>query len=287
MANITFLGLGAMGSRMAKKLIEADHALCVWNRTAAAASSLVASGARQATSPAEAVIDADFVISMLRDDEASKSVWLNPVKGALKQMPKHAIAIESSTLTPHWVEQLATACKDRGIRFSDAPVAGSRPQAEAAQLIYFVGAESATWAEIRPILSIMGGTVHHAGKIGAGAKIKLAVNALFGTQLATIAELLGLLEKCGLEPQAAMDIIGSTPVCSPATKIAANSMLQAKFSPMFPIKLVAKDFSYVQSTANLSHSEVPMSIQTLNILRSAIKQDYGDDNITGIAQLYL
>ncbi len=287
MTNITFLGLGAMGSRMAEHLIKADHQVTVWNRTADKAEVLVQQGATLAPSPKAAVATADIVISMVRDDEASQQVWLDKATGALAAMPAHAIAVESSTLTPAWVTELASACAKRDLAFADAPVAGSRPQAEAGQLIYFVGTDGATFAKLKPVLSLMGGAVHHAGDAGTGAHIKLAVNALFGIQLTAVGELLGVLQKSNVDLEAAMAIIGATPVCSPAAKLSASAMIAGNFAPMFPISLVEKDFSYVEATAQLGEADTPLSTATRRALKVAMGKGFGNDNITGIAQLFL
>lgn len=287
MSTITFLGLGAMGSRMAAHLIDAGHQVTVWNRTAAATEPLVAKGATAAATPAAAAQNAEVVISMVRDNDASRYVWLDSQDGALTTLPKQAIAIESSTLTPEWVQTLATECERAGVQFADAPVAGSRPQAEAAKLIYFVGAEQDTFEKIQPLLSIMGGAVHHSGPIGSGATIKLAVNALFGVQLSTVAELLGLLKSAGLDLQQSYDIIADTPVCSPAAKLAGNAMIAGQFAPAFPIELVEKDFGYIELAAKQAQVDVPLSAATRHVLQRAIEEGFGKDNITGIAQRYL
>ena len=100
---IAFLGLGAMGSRMAMNLLKAGYDVTVWNRTLKATDELVTLGANRAVTPAAAAAEADIVISMVSDDEASKSVWLDDKTGALHQMKSGAIAIESSTLSPHWI----------------------------------------------------------------------------------------------------------------------------------------------------------------------------------------
>ncbi|ARU59470.1 3-hydroxyisobutyrate dehydrogenase [Oleiphilus messinensis] len=287
MTNIAFLGLGAMGSRMVRHLIAADHSVTVWNRTHDATKPLAESGAVAAETPADAARHAEVVISMVRDDEASREVWLNEQTGALKTLPKGAIAIESSTLTPAWIEELAIACKLVGIEFADAPVAGSRPQAEAAKLIYLVGAEGSTFAHIKPLLLQMGGAVHHTGTIGTGARIKLAVNALFGVQVGVVAELLGLLKKSGMDLQQAHEIIGSTPVCSPAAKLAGDAMIAGQFAPAFPIELVDKDFGYVRSLAVGSGCDMPLIDCTYQVLQRAISTGLADKNITAIAQLYM
>lgn len=286
MARITILGTGAMGSRMAMALLKAGHEVTVWNRSQNKIAPLVAMGARTASSPRAAVATADFAIAMVRDDDASRQVWLSPDSGALANMPKGAVAIESSTLTMAWAQELDRACDTHGIAFLDAPVAGSRPQAEGAQLIYFVGGDAAAVARAEPILKALGSVVHHAGAAGSGAAIKLVVNALFGVQIAAMGELIGFMRRCGLDAAKVVEIMSTTPVCSRAAKLAADAMLARNFTPLFPIELVEKDFGYVLETAAASNARVPMAQAARQVYAQALEYGYGDDNITGLVQLY-
>lgn len=284
MSRIAFLGLGAMGSRMAQNLIDAGHTVVVWNRDPAKARPLGDRGALVAGSPRAAAVGADAVIAMVHDDIASRSVWLDAEHGALGAMPKNAVALDCSTLTLDWVNELADAAAARGIAFLDAPVAGSRPQAEARQLIFMVGGAASTLAAVQPILQAMGGAVHHAGPSGAGAAVKLAVNAMFGVQVAALAELLGALRGAGVDVARAIEIFGQTPVASPAAKGAAASMLAGNFAPMFPVRLVEKDFGYIEALGTAG--QLPIAQATRGVLRAAIAAGLGDLNLTGVAQLY-
>ncbi len=286
MSHIAVLGLGAMGSRMAASLLLAGHQVTVWNRTPGRAEALVNAGAHTAPSPAAAAASADIVLAMVRDDAASQDVWLHPSTGALAAMRPGALAIESSTLTPQWVQQLASRAAQRGIELVDAPVAGSRPQAQARQLIYFVGGSEHAVAQATPVLAQMGAAVHAMGGSGAGAQTKLIVNALFGVQVAAVAELLNLGQASGLDPTRLVDVLGATPVCSPAAKAAAQGMLSRAFDPMFPIELVAKDFGYVAASAAQADVAVPMSQAAHAAFARADQLGLGALHITAVAKLY-
>ncbi len=286
MSRIAMLGMGAMGSRMALVLLRHGWRVTVWNRTRARTEPLVAAGAETTASPREAVAGCGFAISMARDDEASRRVWLDPEDGALAAMPPGAIAIESATVTPGWARELAEACRARGVAFLDAPVAGSRPQADAGQLIFLVGGDADTLAKAHPLLSAMGAAVHHAGAAGAGATVKLAINALFGVQVAVVAELIGFLERSGVAVDAGVEILAATPVCSPAAKLAAKAMTAGNFAPMFPIDLVEKDFGYAQAAAEAQNAPVPVVRAARQTFSRAKRAGHGGDNITGVAQLY-
>lgn len=286
MSQIAVLGTGAMGSRMAVNLLKQGHEVTVWNRGKEKLKPLVALGAIAASTPLAAVQNADFAISMVRDDKASEQVWLTKETGAIHGMKRNAVAIESSTLTVKWVIQLAQQFVDRDLSFLDAPVAGSRPQAEAAQLIYLVGGQATDVETATPIFDALGEATHHAGDIGSGTAVKLAVNTLFGVQAAAMAELIGFMRLCGIVPNKAVEILSATPVCSPVANALAEAMVAEKFSPMFPIDLVEKDLGYLSATAAEHQAAVPVGKSAREVFQRAIAQGYGSQNITGVAQLY-
>ncbi len=284
MKKIAVLGLGAMGGRIARNLIHAGHHLTVWNRSPAAATPLVELGAAIALSPKAAAQAADFVLSMVTDDAASRAVWLDPEVGAVRGMQTGAIAIECSTLTVAWTQTLAAAVEQQGSKFLDAPVVGSRPQAEAGTLIYLVGGSAETLADARSILKDAGGAaLHHVGSVGHGMAMKLAVNALFGVQVAALAELLGMLDQSGVSSDCAMNCFNELPVLSAAAKVAGKLMVMHHHAPLFPIDLVEKDLRYVTAIA----APTPMSDAAHALYERAIAQGYGPDNITGLVQLFI
>jgi 3-hydroxyisobutyrate dehydrogenase len=286
MKTIAFLGLGAMGSRMAAHLLKAGYDVTVWNRSPERAQALVALGAKVAATPRDAVRAAAAVISMVRDDEASRSVWLDETHGALAAMRSHAFAVECSTLSVQWVKSLAQAAQLQGIRFIDAPVAGSRPQAEAAQLIFMAGGTADDVAAASELLKAMGASVHHAGDVGAGAAVKLMVNSLFAAQVAVMGELLGMASKLGVEPQRALDVMAATPTLSLAAKGASLGMLAKNFAPQFPVELVRKDMSYVLQEAQSAGTILPMISSVAHVLDLATDAGFADQNLTAISQLY-
>lgn len=284
--NIAFLGLGAMGSRMAANLLKAGYTVCVWNRNADKAQAMLALGACVVATPREAATQADMVISMLRDDQASRYAWLDLYGGALAGMRAGSIAIESSTLSPAWIHELSTVAAKQNVDFLDAPVAGSRPQAEAAQLVYLVGGTPEVLQRAEPVLKSMGGAVHHAGAVGSGAMVKLMVNALFGIQVAAMAELLGWAARAGLDAGRVLEVLGTTPVASPAAKLAGQGMLAKNFSPLFPIELAEKDFGYAIDAASLTASHLPLTLSTHAVLGDALERGLGEQNLTSVAQLF-
>jgi 3-hydroxyisobutyrate dehydrogenase len=265
---ITVLGQGAMGSRLANRLAQAGHDITRWNRT----------GATQ--SPRDAVADADIVFAMLRDDEASRAVWLDAATGALAGLKPSALAVESSTLSVDYVRELASIMQAKGRSFVDAPVLGSRPQAEAGQLVFLLGGDAALVAQLEPVLAPVSAARLHAGPVGAGAALKLIANSLFGIQVAAVAELLGRMPALGLDPAAAIGLLGQTPVLSPAGKGAAALMLADKREPLFPIDLVAKDFRYALD------GNMPMTRAALSVFETASQNGLAQANLTAVSSLY-
>lgn len=282
---VAVLGLGAMGSRMAARLLKAGYQVKVWNRSPDRARALVNAGAQLAHSPREAAAEADFVMAMVRDDAASLHVWCDNEQGALAAMKVGAVAIESSTLSVEAIRQLAHAATTMGVSFLDAPVSGSRPAAEAGQLVYLVGGDEAAFQRTRPLLLTLGATARHVGPVGHGALSKLVTNALLGIHVTALAELIGLLRQQDVAPESILQAVATTPVWSPVDHYLAGSMLAGDFSPQFPVELIAKDFSYALATAKNQRS-LPLTTAALAVFEEAIRSALGDSNMTAVAQLY-
>ncbi|MEL7332116.1 MAG: NAD(P)-dependent oxidoreductase [Cyanobacteria bacterium J06560_2] len=282
---IAVLGLGAMGSRIAVNLISAGYSVTVWNRSSDPIKALVEHGAIAAATPRQAAEQADIVISMVTDNDASKSIWLAPETGALSGFDAHKIAIEMSTLTAQYTDSLAETFTTQKAAFLAAPVVGSRPQAEAKKLICLVGGEANTIAKVQPLLTSISGATHTFETARKAMAIKLAINALFGIQIAALSELLGTLQQQGLSPARVMECLSEIPVTSPAMKGAGMAIVAQKYAPLFPINLVEKDFRYAAELS--SSAQLPTTLATQKVYQGAIEKGYGSENITAIAQLFL
>ena len=280
MTKVAFLGLGAMGSRMAKNIVAAGFDLAVWNRSEAAGKTLEAAGARLVKSPKDAAEGADVVIAMLTDDKASESVWTSALTG----MKKDAVAVEMSTLTPAWVAELARRAEAAGVKLLDAPVSGSRPQAEAKALVIMTGGDAAAFEAAKPVLAAMGAP-HHVGPTGTGAVYKLAVNALLGIQIAAWAELIGFFEQNGVKADDAVALITTMSVSSPSGGGMAKWMVAGDHAPRFTNALLAKDFRYMQQTVAKTGGKTPVSDAAAGVFEAGAKQ-WGEENVTAVAKLY-
>jgi len=285
--NICILGTGAMGSRVATHFINQGFNISIYNRNKKNATELIKQGAHYFTTPARAVADADLVISMLTDDSAAKSVWLNSQNGALFAMKKASIAIESSTLSVNCISQLNSAFTKHNIAFLDAPVLGSRPQAEAATLIFLVGGNETVLSKVSHVLEKLSSAIHYIGKSGSGATMKLAVNAYFGTQVTALSEVIAALQKAGINKQQSVELFNQLPTTSPVLQGIGQLIASENFTAFFPIDLVEKDLSYMLNLAEQINTKVPTIIASHLSYKRAIDNGFAKDNIAGVAQMYL
>jgi 3-hydroxyisobutyrate dehydrogenase len=284
---IAFLGLGAMGARMAARLIDAGFDLTVWNRDPGKAADLLAKGAKLAGTPAAAAMGAQFIISMVMDDPAARRVWLDPADGAINGLKSGAIAMECSTITPDWARELSSALAPLNVDLLDAPVAGSRPQADSGQLIFMVGGKASAFEAVAPVLAPMAAKSLHVGDIGQGAVLKLAVNTFFAAQLSSLAELLGFLEKAGIGALAGADLLAQFPVVAPPLAGAAKMMAAGITTPMFTVDLIAKDLGYVIAAASALGASTPTALASRGAFQSAQALGVGGENISALGKVYL
>jgi 3-hydroxyisobutyrate dehydrogenase len=285
MSKVAFLGLGAMGSRMATNLLRAGHELTVWNLSPEPTKPLVAAGARLAATPREAAEGNEFVVTMVTNDAASRQVWLDAANGALLGMRPGAIAIDSSTLTPAWVRELAGVMRQVGVMLLDATVSGSTPQAERAELVFLVGGDANSLQRAEPMLKALGSKIRHAGPAGCGALAKLATNALMGVQLAALAELIGMLNSQQVDPKPILDAVSATAMWNPHLTRDAESMLTGNFEPQFPVRLLEKDLNYTVQTGG-GETSMPTVSAVRNVFRKAIDENLGNLNMTAVAKLF-
>jgi len=285
MSKAAFIGLGAMGSRMAANLLKAGHEVTVCDLAPDAVKRLADSGAKTAASARKAAEGKDFVFTMVRDDGISRKVWLDATTGALVGMKPGAIAIECSTITPAWARELCDAIGKAGIAMLEAPVSGSTPQAQNAQLVFLVGGNAETLKHVEPLLKSMGSGVQYAGPVGAGALAKLVTNTLMGVQLATIAEMIGMLKRQGVEPKQVLNAVAATPLWSPHLSSDTDSMLSGNFESHFPIKLLVKDLNYTVKTAG-GDASVPTVSAVRDLFQKAMNEQLGDLNMTAVVKLF-
>jgi 3-hydroxyisobutyrate dehydrogenase len=272
-----------MGAGMATNLLKAGFSLNVYNRTAAKAQVLISNGARLASTPAEAAKDASVIISMLSDDAASREVWLGRY-GALDAAGTGSILIESSTVSPAWVAELAEAASQRGVELLDAPVTGSRIQAEAGQLSFLVGGSGATLERALPVLKAMSKEIVHLGPLGSGAKMKLINNFLCGVQVASLAEGLTWIERSGLDRDKALTVLKSGAPGSPLLGSISARMVSQNYDVNFLLTLMAKDLLYAQNEAARNDVDLKTAETARGLFEVAISQGRGNEDMSSVIE---
>lgn len=245
---VGFIGLGIMGSRMAANLVRRGEDVVVYNRTASRAAPLVKLGASAASSPSEAASGRDIVLTMLADPAAVSTAALGP-EGFLEAMRKGALWVDCSTVDPGFTRRMASEAASRGIRFLDAPVAGSLPVAEKGELIFLVGGEAKDLEECRPLLSAMGTTIRHVGGVGMGTSMKLVNNLLLADAMAAFSEALALGEALGFTRAMLLETLIGGPVAAPFLAGKREKLTTGRFEPEFPLRLMSKDMGLVSATA--------------------------------------
>jgi 3-hydroxyisobutyrate dehydrogenase/2-hydroxy-3-oxopropionate reductase len=246
MSRVAFLGAGAMGSRMARRLLDAGHDLTVWNRTPARTEPLLAAGAAGAASPAAAAADAELAITMLTGPDALREVTEGP-SGLAAGMPPGGTVVDMSTVGPGAVTRLRDALPG-AVGLLDAPVLGTLPEAESGSLHVFVGGPDDLARRWIAFLSTLG-TVHHVGPLGAGAAAKLVANStLFGV-LGVLGEALALADGLGLSRATAFDVLTTTAVAAQAEK-RRPSIESGEYPPRFSLALARKDADLVANAAD-------------------------------------
>lgn len=283
---VAVVGLGAMGSRLALNLLAGGYPVTVANRSAGPVEELARAGASAAESPACAAARASIVLVTVTDDTAASAVWLDPRTGVLAGAPRGTLAIEASTLSPGRIRELAAAAGRAGLRFLEAPMIGSRPQAEARTLVHLAGGPPEVAAAANDVLRVSAARIHHAGGYGAAATLKLIVNALLATQVATIAELTGVARRAGLDLTGSAQLLTGLPVTSPAAARALSVMASGDFSPNFPVRLVVKDLRYVTTVAEQLGGQAPMARAALAGYEQAGAAGHAGQDLHAIAALF-
>ena len=281
---VALLGIGTMGRGMAANLLKAGLPLSVYNRTRAKAEPLAAHGANIANTPAEAANSADVVISILADDNASREAWLGN-NGALAAMSPGSIVIECGTLSPGWITELGKQTKVRGIGLVEAPVTGSRPQAEAGQLTFLCGTEEATLEKVRAVLEPMSKAIIHFGPVGSGGQVKLINNFLCAVQVASFAEAVSWVERTNLNRTQTLDFLKSGAAGSGILTAMADRMTARTYEVNFLLRLLNKDIRYAQAAAAEHGIILSTAAITEKLFDRAEQQGLGDKDMSAVVEV--
>ena len=254
MTTVAFVGLGAMGSRMAMNLHSAGFRLQVFNRDRAKTQPFQEKGIAVADSPAATAKGASFAVSMVADDNATREVMLGAA-GLVAAASPGTVLLDCSTNTPAMAREVAKAAAARGVHYLDAPVSGSLAQAQGKELVFMVGGDKSAFDQAQPLFAAMGKLSRRMGDAGTGAAIKLVNNMLTAVTQAALAEAAQIAEAANLDRAAVLEILGEGATASRALKNKLPKMFNRDFAPQFQLELMDKDVRYfLQLAAELDRA---------------------------------
>jgi 3-hydroxyisobutyrate dehydrogenase len=267
---IAFLGLGAIGTPMARHLAIPGFSLAVWNRTPAKATAFAAAhAARAASTPADAARGAAFVVTCLPTSREVESLLDGP-DGLLAGMERGALLIDCTSGDPATSQRIAARCAERGIGFIDAPVSGGVVGAENGKLTIMVGGEAALLERAMPVLKAMGEKIVHCGTVGAGDALKAVNNALLAVHIWSAAEGLLALSRAGVKPAVALDVINASSGRSNSSmNLFPERVLTRAFPRTFRLALLDKDVMIAAQVARDEKVPSPLIQLTAELFRAA------------------
>lgn len=278
------IGLGRMGSAMARRFHAAGYELVLWNRERAKAETISEeTPCMVAATPAEAARQADMIVSSLADDAALKTVYLGP-SGLVEGISPGSIAIDLSTVDPETAILVGGVIDDLGAGFLDCPVSGSVSTVEAGGLVIMAGGDPKLIARVEPLLASISKQVIRVGPRGAGAACKLAVNGLVHGLNVALSEALVLAEKAGVDREKAYEVFANGAGGAPFVHYKREAFLDPDAAVVaFTLDLVAKDYELITGLGSRLGVAMDQAEAGLEIVRSAIKNGMGGRDLSAIA----
>lgn len=277
MATIGFVGLGVMGGRIARRMLEAGHDVVGHNRTKAKALSLIEAGMRWADSPAAVARAADVIFSMVTDTAALRSI-AEGRDGILAGLGPGKIYVDMSTVSPAASREMAQKAAVRGARMLDAPVSGSLTTLEEGRLSIMVGGDREAFERVKPILLDIGPKVTYVGGNGQAVLMKLAVNLSLPVQMLAFSEGLLLAEKGGIARETAVDVLLNSVIASPMLKYRGPFALQMPDEAWFDVSMMQKDLLLALETGAQFNIPLMTVALTNEILTAARAMGLGEQD---------
>ena len=277
MANLGFIGLGTMGSKMVRRLLNAGHTVTGYNRTKSRADWLLDMGMLWGETPQAVAETADVTFTMVTNTQALEAVTGGP-DGVLAALGPGKVFIDMSTVSPAASRALSIQVKERGAHMLDAPVSGSAVTLDAGQLSVMVGGEYEVYEAMKPILQDIGPTVDYVGENGLAATMKVAMNLSLPIQILSFCESLLLAEKSGIPREAAMTALLNSVVASPALKYRFPLAVDPPDEPLFDVTMIQKDLMLALDMGRELEVPMPTSATTNEYLNVARAQGFSDQD---------
>jgi 3-hydroxyisobutyrate dehydrogenase-like beta-hydroxyacid dehydrogenase len=279
MAQLGFLGLGIMGSRMARHLLKGGHEVALWTHSQGKAFELAREGKGVVCkTPREVADHADFIFYCVGDSEMSRAVALGP-DGILAGARPESVTCDCSTISPAVSQEIHAAYAAKGLDFLDAPCTGSTGGAEGGTLTFMIGGSQAAFDRAKPYLQLMGKRFYYCGSTGQGLHAKLTQNLILGNLMEAFAEGMVLATKNGINPELMLDILDNSAAKSSFITFKAPFILSRNFGTAFSTKWLHKDIGLALESAQAGNLPLPVTAVTQQMLQMAIAKGRGDDDI--------
>jgi 3-hydroxyisobutyrate dehydrogenase len=277
---IGFIGLGLMGSRLARRLHAGGWNLRAWNRSPDPAKALSADGVQIAPSIAKLAAESDVIVSSLANDAAVRSVYLGD-GGVLVIARPGTVVVEMSTISPEVSQEIHREAAARGIRTLDVAISGSTPAVDAGTITLLAGGEQETFDQCTPIFQSIAKQWFLIGPGGSGVQMKLVVNLLLGVGIEAIAEAVSLGEHLQINRELLLDVLSRTAVIPPAFVGKFKKIENADYSPEFPLKLMSKDLDLVAAAAASAGLKLPAANAAQQVFASNVNSS-GDLDVSAV-----
>ncbi len=286
MAKLGFVGLGIMGGPMARALVRAGHEVAVWSHTKGKAETIAGEGgsAIACASLKEVAAKSECVFLCVGDTKMSREVILGKdglAAGKDGALTGRFTIVDCSTISVSESRRIGAELKERGIDFLEAPCSGSKAGAESAMLTFMVGGEPAVYERVKPFLEAMGKQLYYCGAAGMGLQAKLSQNMLLGSMLQAFNESFVLAAKAGVDLELLLDIVNNSAARSGMVSAKAPMALARNFTPNFSVKWLEKDMALMLESAAELNVPAPVTALSREMLRAAIAEGYGDEDIIG------
>jgi len=279
--NVAFIGLGIMGLPMAKNLVNAGFTVTGFNRSQKAIDDLVAAGGQGASSVAEAVKDADVVITMVPDSPDVEAV-VTGEEGVFANAKPGALWVDNSSIRPDVSVHLAEAARAAGLRPLDAPVSGGEAGAIDGVLSIMVGGEPADFEAAQGVLNAVGKTIVLVGPSGSGQTVKAANQLIVAANIQALSEAVVFLEAYGVDTDAAIKVLGGGLAGSKVLDQKAQKILDREFAPGFRLALHNKDMGIVTSAAREAGVVLPLGALVAQLVTSTVASGDGALDHSGL-----
>jgi 3-hydroxyisobutyrate dehydrogenase len=280
MSRIAFIGLGNMGGGMAANLAKAGHQVTAFDLSQAALDRAAERGCKPVGSVAEAVADAEAVVTMLPAGQHVRSVYAEQL---IPNAPKGALLIDCSTIDVDSARAVAKLAVEAGFRAADAPVSGGIMAAEGGTLAFMVGCEDGDFAEVHALLDPMARAAIHAGSSGAGQAAKICNNMILGISMLGVCEAFALAEKLGLDAGRFFEIADKS-YC-PAPGVGPQTPADRGYEGGFATAMMLKDLKLAQGAAAASGAATPMGAQAEGLYALFERQGFGQKDFSAVLQM--